>query len=152
MRSIFTNYCRNPQQNVSFFHIFLSCFELASRIANGERSQRSAARKVASLNKLRQLKTTKNVRKKNAIWQRWAVSTIVLPKSALRKRSRCYWKTRSNVKGQHAANRTDKKVKKSEEKKRRKEKNHLLLRILPVISRYGSHLMIVIIFVTQNNF
>ena len=30
--------------------------------------------------------------------------------------------------------------------------NHLLLWILPVISRYGSHLMIVIMFVTQNNF
>ena len=42
MRSISTNYSRNPQQKVSFFHIFLSdCFELASWIANGERSRRS---------------------------------------------------------------------------------------------------------------
>ena len=32
------------------------------------------------------------------------------------------------------------------------EKNHLLLRILAVIGRYGPHLMIVMIFVTQNNF
>ena len=32
------------------------------------------------------------------------------------------------------------------------EKNHLLLRISAVISRYGPHLMIVIISVTQNNF
>ena len=31
------------------------------------------------------------------------------------------------------------------------EKNHLLLRILAVIGRYGSHLMIVMIFLTQNN-
>ena len=32
------------------------------------------------------------------------------------------------------------------------EKNHLLLRILAVIGRYGPHLMIVMIFVTQDNF
>ena len=32
------------------------------------------------------------------------------------------------------------------------KKNHLLLRILDVVGRYGSHLMIVMIFVTQNNF
>ena len=32
------------------------------------------------------------------------------------------------------------------------EKNHLLLLILAVISRYGPHLMTVMIFVTQNNF
>ena len=32
------------------------------------------------------------------------------------------------------------------------EKTHLLLRILAVIGRYGPHLMIVMIFVTQNNF
>ena len=33
------------------------------------------------------------------------------------------------------------------------EKNpHFLLRILAVIGRYGPHLMIVMIFVTQNNF
>ena len=32
------------------------------------------------------------------------------------------------------------------------EKNHLLLRILAVMGRYGPHLMIVMIFVTQNNF
>ena len=31
-------------------------------------------------------------------------------------------------------------------------KTHLLLRILAVIGRYGPHLMIVMIFVTQNNF
>ena len=31
-------------------------------------------------------------------------------------------------------------------------KNHLLLRVLAVISRFGPHLMIVMIFVTQNNF
>ena len=32
------------------------------------------------------------------------------------------------------------------------EKTHLLLRISAVIGRYGSHLMIAVIFVTQNNF
>ena len=42
-------------------------------------------------------------------------------------------------------------TKKKKKKKSGGKKYHLLLRILPVISRYGSHLMIVIIFVTQNN-
>ena len=32
------------------------------------------------------------------------------------------------------------------------KKNHLLMWILAVIGRYGSHLKIVMIFVTQNNF
>ncbi len=32
------------------------------------------------------------------------------------------------------------------------EKTHLLLRILAVIGRFGPHLTIVMIFVTQNNF
>ena len=73
------------------------------------------------------------------------MSTIVLPKSARRKHSCCYWETRSNVKGQHAPTRTD-------YQRQNMKKNHLLLRILAVISRYGSHLMIVMIFVTQNNF
>ena len=68
---------------------------------------------------------------------------IVLPKSALRKRSRCYLETRSNVKRQHELAIKDKIY---EEKK-----THLLLWILAVIGRYGPHLMIVI-FVTQNNF
>ena len=46
------------------------------------------------VNKLRQLKITENVK----IWELWVVSTIVLPKLALRNRSRCYWETGSNVK------------------------------------------------------
>ena len=81
--------------------------------------------------------------KKNAIWERWVMSTIVLPKSALRKRSRCYWETRSNVKGQYAPTRTD------NQRQKYMKKIHLLLRILAVIGRYGSHLMIVMIFVPQ---
>ena len=32
------------------------------------------------------------------------------------------------------------------------DKTHLLLRILAVIGRYGSNLMVVMMFVTQNNF
>ena len=82
---------------------------------------------------------------KIAIRERWVVSTTVLPKSALRKRSRCYWETRSNVKGQHALTQTD------NQRQKYMKKTHLLLRILAVIGRYGSHLMIVMIFVTQNN-
>ena len=64
MRSISTDYSRNPQQKVFFSPYFLvfDCFESASGIA--KRSRRSAARKAASLNKLRQLKTTENARKK----------------------------------------------------------------------------------------
>ena len=68
-----------------------------------------------------------------------------LAKIGIRKRSRCYWETRSNVKGQHEPTGTDNQTKIN-------EKTHLLLRILAVIGRYGSHLMIVMIFVTQNNF
>jgi len=45
----------------------------------------------------------------------------------------------------------DRKEKRKKEEKKKKE-YHLLLRILAVIGRYGSHLMIVMIFVTQNNF
>ena len=41
---------------------------------------------------------------------------------------------------------TKKSKNKKKKNKKKKKKNHLLLRILPVISRYGSHLMIVIIF------
>ena len=47
---------------------------------------------------------------KIAVWKGWVVSIntmIVLPESALRKRSRCYWETRSNIKGQHAPTWTD---------------------------------------------
>ena len=36
--------------------------------------------------------------------------------------------------------------------KKEEEKTHLFLRILAVIGRYGPHLMIVMLFVTQNNF
>ena len=71
------------------------------------------------------------------------MSTIVLPKSALRKSSRCYWETRSNVKGQYAPTRTD------NQRQKYMKKIHLLLRILAVIGRYGSHLLIVMIFVPQ---
>ena len=63
------------------------------------------------------------------------------------KRSHCYWETRSNVKGQHEPTRSN-----NERPKYFGKKTHLLLRILAVIGRYGSHLMIVMIFVTQNNF
>ena len=56
MRSISTDYSQNPQQKMSLSYICVfDCFESASRIANGERSL---------VNKLRQLKTTENVRKK----------------------------------------------------------------------------------------
>ena len=79
---------------------------------------------------------------KNAIWERWVVSTIVLPKLALRKRSRCFWETRSKG-NMHQLELTKTKI---------YEKTNILLRILAEISRYGSHLMIVMIFLTQNNF
>ena len=69
-----------------------------------------------------------------------------LPTSALRKRSRCYWEIRSNVKGQNTPSPNNQKLKYNY------EKIHLLLRILAVIGRYEPHLMIVIIFVTENNF
>ena len=51
MRSISTDYSQNPQRKVIFFpYIFVfDCFKLASRIANGERSRRSAARRLSGL-------------------------------------------------------------------------------------------------------
>ena len=82
---------------------------------------------------------------KIAIWECWVVSTIALPTLALRKCSRCYWETRSNVKGQHVPTRNNQRQKYMKE-------THLFLQILAVIGRYGPHLMIVMIFVTQNNF
>ena len=87
---------------------------------------------------------------KNAIWERSVVSTIVLPKSAYREAFTIVtdWETRLNVKGQHEPTRND-----NQKQKYMEKKPHLLLRILAVIDRYGrSHLMIVMIFVTQNNF
>ena len=45
----------------------------------------------------------------------------------LRKRSRCYWETRSNVKGQNAPTQTD-------NQRQNMKKSHLLLRILAVIA------------------
>ena len=97
---------RNKRWVFSYIFVF-DCFELVSWIANGEWSQRGAARWAASLNKLWQLKTMENVQKKIAIWEDWVVSTIVLPRSAQRKRSHCWWETRSNVKGQHVPTGTD---------------------------------------------
>ena len=82
-------------------------------------------------------------KKMQSQWERWVVSTIVLPKSALRKRWRCYWETRRQRATCADSNR--------QSKKNIWKKNHLLLLILAVIGRYGSHLMIVMLFVTQNN-
>ena len=48
----------------SLSYIVFDCFESASRVVNGERSRRSAAGEAASLNKLWQLKTAENERKK----------------------------------------------------------------------------------------
>ena len=69
-----------------------------------------------------------------------------LAKIGIRKRSQYYWETRSNVKGQHEPTRTD------NQRQKIYEKTHLLLQILALIGRYGSHLMTVMIFVTENNF
>ena len=67
------------------------------------------------------------------------MSTIALPTSAYRKRSRCYWETRSDLKQLKATI-------------LKKKKTHFLLRILAVIGRSGPPLTIVMIFVTQDNF
>jgi len=133
---------------VGFLRIFFifDCFESASQIANGERSRRSA--ESGLVNKLRQLKTHGKCTEKIATRERSVVRTIALPTSALRKRSRCYWKTRSNVKGQHAPTRNNQRQKYLE---KNTQKVHLLLRILAVVGRYGPHLIIVMTFVTQNN-
>ena len=87
---------------------------------------------------------------KIAIWERWVASTIVLPKSALRKRSRCYWETSQTSKGNMSKG--NMRLLELTIKDKKIWKTHLLLRILAVIGRYGSHLMIVRIFLTSNNF
>ena len=81
-----------------------------------------------------------------AIWERWVASTIALSTSAPEKCSRCYWETRSKVKGQHAPPGNN------QRQKYIRRKQITFLRILVVIGRYGPHLMTVMIFVTQNNF
>ena len=60
--------------------------------------------------------------------------------------------SRLEVKKQNYKKQNKNKKTKIYEKKQNKKTPHLLLRILAVIGRYGSHLMIVMIFVTQNNF
>ena len=66
---------------------------------------------------------------------------------------RCYWETRPNIKGeQHAPTRNNQRPKYMRKKKEKKKRKILSFRILAVIVRYGPHLMIVMIFVTQNNF
>ena len=55
---------------------FCLCFESAS---HGLHWMANEANEVL-LGKLQQLKTTKNVREKIAIWEHWVLSTIVLPK------------------------------------------------------------------------
>ena len=129
MRSISTEYSPNPQQKVisifSFIIVFVfDCFELESRIANGERSRRSAATEVSGLvNKLRQLKTTENqVRTgKNCNLRTFSREYDCLAKIGIRKRSRCYWETRSNVNGQHEPTQTDNQRQKYMRKKTNKK-------------------------------
>ena len=53
---------------------------------------------------------------------------------------------RNYVKGQHAPTQTN------NQREKYMKKTHILLRVLAVISRYTSHLMIVMIFLSQNNF
>ena len=85
----------------------------------------------------------------NAISERWVVSTIVLPKSALRK---CSPDLVTGKLGQTSKAGNMRWLETIKDEKDMEKKNHFLLRILAVVGRYGSHLMIVMIFVTQNNF
>ena len=89
------------------------------------------------------IKSPQKMYRKNCIWERWVVSTIVLSKSALRKHSRHYWKTTSNIKWQHAPTQTDNQTQKYV------KNSHFLLQILAVnvIGRYGHHLMTVTVWV-----
>ena len=148
MKSKSTDYSQNPQQKVSFFHIFLSLIVSSRR--HRLQMENEADEVLLGKRPRQQATAIKNPRKMygrklQPQWERWVVSTIALPTSALRKRSRCYWKTRSNVKGQHAPTRNN-------QRRICMKKAHLLLRTLAVIGRYGPHLTIVMLFVTQNNF
>ena len=85
-----SHYSRNPQQKVFFvlFHVFLSdCFDWVgvTDCKWQTKPTPSAARLAASLNKPRKMTVRKKLHN--------VVSTIVLPKSAPRKCSHCYWET-----------------------------------------------------------
>ena len=151
MRSISTNYSRNPQQKVIdlFFHIFLSL------IVSSRRHGLQMANKPTKCCLVRGLVKQATAIKNRGKWtekncnagRTFSREYDCLAKIGIRKpRSHCYWETRSNVKGQHEPTRTD------NQRQKYMNKIHLLLRILALIGRYGSHLMIVMIFVTQNNF
>ena len=67
--------------------------------------------------------------------------------------SSCYWETGSNIKLTERATCTDSNRHWIKDKNIwRNNNNHLLLWILAVFGRYGSHLLMVVIFLTQNNF
>ena len=112
MRSISTDYSQNPQQK-AYFYIYFCLWLFPVGVTDCKwRTKPTKCCKVSGLvNKLRQLKTNGKYTEKIAIWERWVVSAIALPTSAPRKRSRCYWETRSNVKGQHAPTRNNQRQK-----------------------------------------
>ena len=90
---------------------FCLCFELVSRIANGERRRWNAARWAASLNKLQQLKNHRKCMKKKKMQSENMESWVWLSCQNRHKR-------------QHAPTQTD------IQRQKYMEKNHLLLRIL----------------------
>ena len=76
----------------SYIFVFGSSWHHGLQMAN----EADEVLQVSSL--VKQAMAIKNHRKcteKIAIWERWVVSTTVLPKSALRKRWRCSWETTS---------------------------------------------------------
>ena len=100
---IYPDYSRNPQhRKCDFFpHIFVfDCFESPSVTdcrRNGERSWRSAATEVSGL--VKQATSIKNRGKwteKNCKLRTFTREYDYLSKIGTRKRSRCYWETRSN--------------------------------------------------------
>ena len=72
-----------------------------------------------------------------------------LVKIGVRKRSHCYWETRSNVKGQHAPTRSDNQRQKY---MKNNNKNSPFVADFGCNRRYGSHLMIAMIFVAKITF
>ena len=152
MRSKSTDYSQSLQQKVGFF-IYFSSLIVSSRrhrlqMAN---SKPTKCCLVSSLvNKLRQLKTHGKCTEKNCNlrtlsreYQHRHLGSVHVDTGKLSQMSKGNMHRLETIKA---------KIFEKKQTNKQKQKTHLLLRILAVISRFGTHLTIVMIFVTQNNF
>ena len=145
MRSISTDYSQNPQQNVRVFFIYFclrlsvwvgACFPLTFDLASQKQRERFLS---ADFGKTIVLTTQRfQIAIFSVHFPEFLIAVACLTRPLRRLRSPC---------AIHDAN-----SKRSKTKIYGKETTHLLLQISAVICRYRPHLMIVMVFLTQNNF